>query len=834
MKRFITKGIFLCIIGFFVFFNGVFAQAQAQAQAPDPNLITGWGAYTPSGALINSIARAAREGAANAVGNILVDLQKWSLDFVLPVIANTILWLSSWLLWAAVALFNISLNYSLNFGKFLDSMPIIETGWDIFRDIANIGFIFILLYIAISTIVQASTANTKKLLVRVVMIALVLNFSLFFTRVIIDAGNILALSVYQQMGVEGKPITGNPFTDAANGADQGISAAIIKGLALTTIFQLPKDNPDLEGTALAEALVENRTTGINILIIGVAGSIFILVTAFVFLVAAILFLIRTVTLIFLMILSPLAFAANILPQTQKHFSTWFSTLINQTFFPFFFLLLMLMVIQMITNPVWNQQTGGVKSFGDVLKGGSDGIGTLFTFVILIGLMLGSLVVSKQMGAKGGDFARNVAGKTTFGAGAFLGRQIGGRTASNYVNSDQGKLDKNGNILQRGRYNLISKGAAGTWDMRNAGGFGKMAGGLGTTGGTGGFQAQYDAEKKRKTDLRATQTEIQKSTLLDGKKEDLKEALGNKDEAQIEKAVYAFNDSEFAQLKKGELENEAVIRNARPSQISSVLDDKNDNHTYDQKENIRRLRNLPLESALDSSNDSGTDESIHQLTSRYHALSVDERNKIKGDATHGTAGTNTWGAVATALDAKDHAAAKIAFNSLKASNPTAFKELLSTNHHKNIKTQLGKLGTDEKANLPLSKIMANDDFLRHLDDKTLKAIADKKDLSPTEKDGLKAAREGLIVRSIQGGDVGVVKDMMKGMDAEGVAKLANKLEPSEIKKDIFIKQLKVSHMKEMEKHTDEARRIIIGNEIRSSHTSGEKLKYINGKGVDMWS
>jgi len=500
MKRFIINLIlFLVLVSSFSFgVAGVFARvapvAPAGATAPQDDLVTGPLAYSTAGAALNEWNRQLQKGAADAVGNGLNDLQKWTLEVVAPFIANFILQIASWILWAAVALFNITLNYSLNFGKFLEGMPIVDVGWKIFRDVANIGFIFILLYIAISTIVQASTANTQKLLVRVVMIALVLNFSLFFTRVIIDSGNILALSVYQKMGVAGKTTTNDPFYDAKNGADQGISAAVIKGLGLTTIwYSKDKDPSDLHGRELVKALAGNATTGINILIIAVGGSIFILVTAFVFLVGAILFLIRTVTLIYLMILSPLAFAANILPQTQKHFSTWFSSLINQTFFPAIFLLLMLMVLQVITGRTTEM------SFGQVLKGNSDAIGTLFNFVILIGLMLGALVISQKMGAHGGDFARNVAGKAAFGSGAFLTRQTIGRGVKALQESDSVKklaASKGfGGLVGRRLEKGLKTASEGSMDMRGIGGFGKLAGGLGEVGGKGGYAKSFKDSQK---------------------------------------------------------------------------------------------------------------------------------------------------------------------------------------------------------------------------------------------------------------------------------------------------------------------------------------------------
>src|SRR3990167_3133674 len=54
----------------------------------------------------------------------------------------------------------------------------IDAAWGVIRDVANMGFIFILLYAAIMTIIGQGQDN-KKLIVNVVIAAVLVNFSLF-------------------------------------------------------------------------------------------------------------------------------------------------------------------------------------------------------------------------------------------------------------------------------------------------------------------------------------------------------------------------------------------------------------------------------------------------------------------------------------------------------------------------------------------------------------------------------------------------------------------------------------------------------------------------------
>src|SRR3989339_625505 len=75
----------------------------------------------------------------------------------------------------------------------------VEKAWSVVRDISNMLFIIALLYIAIKTILQMNTSDNKRAIGFIIMIALLINFSLFATRVVIDASNILAHVFYNNI-----------------------------------------------------------------------------------------------------------------------------------------------------------------------------------------------------------------------------------------------------------------------------------------------------------------------------------------------------------------------------------------------------------------------------------------------------------------------------------------------------------------------------------------------------------------------------------------------------------------------------------------------------------
>ncbi len=67
----------------------------------------------------------------------------------------------------------------------------INIAWSTIRDLGNIIFIFMLLWVSIMNILQMGDA--KKFIPTLIIAALLVNFSLFFTKVIIDTSNIVAV-----------------------------------------------------------------------------------------------------------------------------------------------------------------------------------------------------------------------------------------------------------------------------------------------------------------------------------------------------------------------------------------------------------------------------------------------------------------------------------------------------------------------------------------------------------------------------------------------------------------------------------------------------------------
>ena len=188
----------------------------------------------------------------------------------------------------------------------------VNAAWTTVRDVANMSFIFILLYSSILLILGIkSAADTRKLVVNMIIAALLINFSLFFTKVFIDFSNMVALVFYEA-------IAPGAAAPGATVLTAGISNTLMRPLGLSSLL----------------ALSENGLIGPGqIVTLGIMGSVMLLIATFIFASIALILIIRYVILIFLLILSPLAFVSDVIPGAKNYFGMWKTALINQSFFP---------------------------------------------------------------------------------------------------------------------------------------------------------------------------------------------------------------------------------------------------------------------------------------------------------------------------------------------------------------------------------------------------------------------------------------------------------------------------------------------------------------------
>ena len=393
------------------------------------------GGLDPLGITRTVAETAAQKVIGASMGSFSETLYQWGI-FMYSLIANAILSFASWTLWLAGVCLNLTIKFGIvEMRTYIEKITAIKTSWVFFRDIANMSFIFIILYIAIKTIIGAGSFATKTLLTKVVISAVLINFSLFFTNIAVDSSNILTIGVFNQIQEITKSTkTSNSTqtqastnqtttlatqsnistameraTNAINSMDGGISGAIMNGLKINTLFSKNTSN-----------YADYVTNFYKLVVITIAGLVLISIADFIIYTIAILFAIRFVYIILVMILAPVAFASAILPKTEFLWSWWKTTLMNQVIFaPVIMTLLYATIlitkniqeIQATTaqNVTWAKILSEPGVIGDAL-----GFGIIWSFMIVSGLFLATIIVAKKAGAHGTDFATGLASQASFG------------------------------------------------------------------------------------------------------------------------------------------------------------------------------------------------------------------------------------------------------------------------------------------------------------------------------------------------------------------------------------------------------------------------------------
>lgn len=374
----------------------------------------------------------------------------------------------------------------LDLSQKLDSITSINTTWKVIRDLANMSFIFILLYEGIRMVVGLGESNIKKLIGNIVVAAILVNFSLFFTKVVIDASNIITLGFYNAIVGTGNTVT-------------GLAGVLMNVLRLNTV-----------GLFSVKGVIGTALDGANGITILIGNTIFLLIGTFVFLAISIMFVIRYLSFIILLIMSPMAFVSMAIPGLNDLKEKYVKTLTSQALFaPVFMLLTWVMLTLAGDSGFLSSISTADRSWWQVItntgRSSSDTISTIVDYILLIGLLLQTLILSKSVSTKAGFVTKDMVNKGTgwlggavFGGTARAGTQTLGRIGRAVADSDTLREQvKEGGVrgwiakktLQTGKWT-----ADASFDARNSSTLGDQ---LSKAGAGKGLKGGYDTYLKNK-------------------------------------------------------------------------------------------------------------------------------------------------------------------------------------------------------------------------------------------------------------------------------------------------------------------------------------------------
>jgi hypothetical protein len=414
---------------------------------------------------------------ATLTANIFVNLI-WLVVIVAVLIGliKLFLWASVWLLGKSLELFVVGLNTWLN-------LTAITAGWTVVRDLSNMIFIFILIYIAVNTIL--SLGDYKKQLSLVLIMAVLVNFSMAFTKVAIDTSNIFTIAAYNKMtgpvaaGGTGGQNLGWFILDSMhkNGTDSIMgdlngSEAAVKGsaTAASSTGEIMKDvaKDYLSSMTLVFGFIFSPITKtlewVQNQILDVIPSLFMI---YLFTFIACVFVFRFVTLVFLIVTSPAAIASYAWPKLRGQiWDPWYKELVEQLLIAPVLIFCLYIVVSIVgSNGFQTEATGA---------------GAIIKYMLILGFLAGSIKAAKAAASGVSGLAekvtKNVSGKAagiTAGATAITARNTAGRSAEAYAEKNKEKLAsmrQSRNIFTRGMgYGLTGVtdwGKKSSMDLRN--------------------------------------------------------------------------------------------------------------------------------------------------------------------------------------------------------------------------------------------------------------------------------------------------------------------------------------------------------------------------------
>jgi len=220
-------------------------------------------------------------------------------------------------------------------------------GWVTIRNISNVFFVIAFLVIIFSQLSGFGISNygVKKLLPRIIVVAIAINLSFIVMQVAIDATNIIGKGLYDAIYAS-SPTPTIGWADALKLVLEGSGIALGAGAAALVIL-----GPEAALLALLPILLSALVS---------------------FLAAALTLIFRQAIIPILAMIAPLAFIANLLPNTEQWFKKWSKLLLN-----------MLMLYPMAALVFAGARFASSAIIGEAVKQGD-------TFNMIIGLIVLSL------------------------------------------------------------------------------------------------------------------------------------------------------------------------------------------------------------------------------------------------------------------------------------------------------------------------------------------------------------------------------------------------------------------------------------------------------------
>ncbi|OGD29764.1 hypothetical protein A2833_01775 [Candidatus Azambacteria bacterium RIFCSPHIGHO2_01_FULL_44_55] len=298
------------------------------------------------------------------------------------------------------------INYILGAFQFTKA-PIVTLGWGITRDLANMLFILALIIIAISTILRVKAFPAQQMLWRVIIAALLVNFSLVIGGIIID----FTQTVTQY------------FIKAATGDGVFDFASRLASSMKLTAFYAPGTGPI------------SMLDPVKALALSTFGNLFkliaLIIAVFVFGATAIFLVLRVAWLWLYLLAAPLVWALWAFPGQSKWFGDWWSGFLKWAFFAPVYAVSIFLALSMATKggfsivnnipsssvpQAFNQQAAYVSASAPQV---------ILQFIVMTILFIAPLIIAQKIGITGAKAARGATEGVAKATALWVAKSSGG-------------------------------------------------------------------------------------------------------------------------------------------------------------------------------------------------------------------------------------------------------------------------------------------------------------------------------------------------------------------------------------------------------------------------
>lgn len=479
----------------------------------------------------------------------------------------------------------------------------INSLWRVIRDTMNILFIFGLIYIGIKTILNSEDSGTRKALIHLIGAALLINFSLFIAKAVIDFSNVIAAVIFAMFSQTSE-------VDLGNLGVYGVSGAFMQSLGILSMLGT-SNNFEFENINLMAGIVYSLMT-----------MLFLLITTVVFAAGAFMLTARFIALVIYMIFSPIMFLGWVLPSFASYSTNWWDGFFKKAFFAPAYLFML--YLSYITLERFSVGIGTRADLGEIMNTGLTGgiAPTVLMFVFAAGMLIASIIVAQKMSIAGAGTTMNVMQGLRKGiqnnTKSLAGRRSIGRVGNWMAKKTEENESSEAGRKRNARITALTGGLFDTQSRIKAG----KAMRSNTFGGSRSFESQ-EAWSKERAKLEATgeQTSKTKSVIqafMDDPSEDNRKAM----ERQVKDAPTS-HIVEMAKSSKDRKFVEAVAGELTESQWKAITDDKEINDKI--KKDLGGKRGSQVEERLLRINEKDKlEEAIHKADiSELKSLGLDK-------------------------------------------------------------------------------------------------------------------------------------------------------------------------------------------------------------------